>query len=455
MVQLSLQSYEKDKPLSNEDRVNITLSSSLKLKNCPDKEVLDVINIILSHYVMGKRGVFYLKDEICKHCKKKLRRKDVVQKIYNFPGGHQMVLRFIRYSCATCKKTPEKPYEQVFERYKHYSSNVKNDSVNKYLNHMSSFSSVKYDINKEYTNNVSRNTIRRWISEVAEEATSFINSNNSFSGHLVYDEEFMSVFEGDVGIKGAQLTKKRLYFNLFRDALTNSVVINLTDSLERDNLTDLWYNCFVHLLKLGIKPKTISTDGLSDYSEVIKIVNQKLINEGLIERGQEIKHSYCAFHYEKNTYENSKIFLLKSKFKREKLPEYAINQIKELHKFFDAKSIKEAKEYLKFLFHQKETFIEPVKKQIERINKYFAEYTLHIQYPFLKTTNHAEQYFSNTKPEKVKKGYKTEKGLRNIISNMAVKMMKKEWLKALGRENDFSAAMKLFTRLVKGTIART
>jgi len=62
-----------------------------------------------------------------------------------------------------------------------------------------------------------------------------------------------------------------------------------------------------------------------------------------------------------------RLCLLKSKFKREKLPEYAINQIKELHKFFDAKSIKEAKEYLKFLFHQKETFIEPVKKQIERI----------------------------------------------------------------------------------------
>jgi len=80
---------------------------------------------------------------------------------------------------------------------------------------------------------------------------------------------------------------------------------------------------------------------------------------------------------------------------------------------------------------------------------------LHIQYPFLKTTNHAEQYFSNTKPEKVKKGYKTEKGLRNILSNMAVKMMEKNWLKALGRENDFSAAMKLFTRLVKGTIAQT
>ena len=453
MVQLNLQSYEKDKPLSNKDRVNITLSSSLKLKGCSDNEVLDVMKLILSHYVMGKGGIFYLKDDKCKKCKNKLKRKDVVQKVYCFPGGHQMILKFMRYSCVDCKETPEKPYEQVFEKYKHYSSNVKNDSVDKYLNHMSSFSAVKYDVNKEYANKVSRNTIRRWISEVAGEATSFISSNKDFSGHLVYDEEFMSVFEGEVGIKGAELTKKRLYFNLFRDAISDSVIVNLTDSLDRDYLVGLWHKSFVHLIKLGVVPKTISTDGLSDYSEIIKIVNKKLISQGLIE--EEIKHSYCAFHFEKNTYENTKVFLLKSKFKREKLPEYAVNQIKELHKFFDCKTKLEAEKYLESLFHQKETFIQPVQKQVERLKKYFAEYTLFIQFPFLKTTNHAEQYFSNTKPEKVKKGYKTEKGLFNIISNMAVKMMRRDWLKALGRENDFSAAMKLFTRLVKGLEART
>jgi len=56
----------------------------------------------------------------------------------------------MRYSCFHCKKTPEKPYEKVFERFKHYSSNVKNDSVDKYLNHMSSYSAVKNDVNKEY-----------------------------------------------------------------------------------------------------------------------------------------------------------------------------------------------------------------------------------------------------------------------------------------------------------------
>ena len=455
MVQLNLDSYRKDKSISNEDRINITLSSSLKLKDCSDQEVLDVMNIILSHYVMGKGGVFYLKNENCKHCKKKLRRKDIVQKIYNFPGGHQMFLKFMRYSCANCKETPEKPYEIVFEKYKHYSSNVKNDSVDKYLNHMSSYSAVKYDINKEYGNKVSKRTIRRWISEVAGQATSFISSNTNFSGHLVYDEEFMSVFDGDVGIKDAILTKKRMYFHLFRDALTNGVMVHLTDSLDRENLVKIWHECFAHLIKLGIVPKTISTDGLSEYNKVIKLVNKQLINEGLITKEQEIRHSYCAFHYEKNTYENARIFLFKSKFKKEKLPNYIINQIKELHQFFDVKTIKEAKEYLTYLLQQKETFIEPVQKQIERLKKYFMEYTLYIQHHFLKTTNHAEQYFSNTKPEKVKKGYKTEKGLLNIISNMAVKMMNKDWLKALGRENDYSAAMKLFTRLVKGTIART
>ena len=151
----------------------------------------------------------------------------------------------------------------------------------------------------------------------------------------------------------------------------------------------------------------------------------------------------------------SKEFIFHSKFKKDKIPEYVTNQIKELHKFFDFKSVEKAREYLSLLFQQKQTFIEPIQKQIGRLEKYFLEYTLHIQYPFLKTTNHAEQYFSNTKPEKIKKGYKTEKGLRNMICNIAVKMMNKDWLKSIGRENDYSAAMKLFTRLVKGVAART
>ncbi|MFH1682605.1 MAG: hypothetical protein ABIA37_02300 [Candidatus Woesearchaeota archaeon] len=455
MTQLNLFSFKKNKNLTKEDRINITLSSSLKLKDCSDQEVLDVMSTILSHYVMGKGGIFYLKDEKCKNCKRKLKRKEVVQKVYHFPGGHQMVLNFMRYSCSHCKKTPQKPYEQVFERNKHYSSNVKNDSVEKYLNHLSSFSAVKKDINKEYSNKVSRKTIRRWISEIAEEARVFIFSNRGFSGHLVYDEEFMSIFEGDVGIKGATLTKKRMYFHLFRDAITDSVIVYLTNSLEKENLAKIWYECFVHLIKLGIIPLTISTDGLSDYSDVIKLVNKQLIREGLLTFEQVIKHTYCAFHFQKNTYENTKEHLFKSKFKRDELPEYAQNQIKELHKFFDVTNVEEAKEHLSLLFHQKQTLIEPVQKQIERLKKYFVEYTLHIQYPFLKTTNHAEQYFSNTKPEKIKKGYKTENGLKNIICNIAVKMMRKNWLSALGRRNDYSAAMKLFTRLVKGIEART
>ena len=57
MVQLNLFSFKRDKKLTKEDQINITLSSSLKLKDCPDQEVLDVMDIILSHYVMGKGGI--------------------------------------------------------------------------------------------------------------------------------------------------------------------------------------------------------------------------------------------------------------------------------------------------------------------------------------------------------------------------------------------------------------
>jgi hypothetical protein len=454
MVQLGLDSFGINKNLTNKDRINITLSSSLRLNDCSDADVLDVMKVILADYVMGKGGIFYLKDEKCKSCKNKLKRKDVVDKIYILPGGHQMIFKFMRYSCIDCKKTPSRPYEQVFEKHKHYSSNIKNDAVDKYLNHMSSYSAVKYDINKIYSSKISRKTIRNWLNEIGLESEKFIFTNDDFSGHLVYDEEFMSVFEGKVGFKNEKLVKKRLYFHLFRDAITNGVIVHLTDSMERDNLVSLWYKCFKHLIQLGATPKTISTDGLSDYSQIIKIVNKKLIEEKLITKTEKVKHSYCAFHYQKNTFENVKQFIFNSKFKREKIPDHAINQINEIHKFFDAKSVKEAEEKIDFLMFQKNTFIQPVQNQIERVKKYFEEYTLHIQYPFLKTTNHAEQYFSNTKPEKIKKGFKTEFGLKKIIQNMAMKMMKKNWLKALGRENDYSASMKLFTKLILGLKAR-
>jgi hypothetical protein len=455
MVQLNLDSFCGKKDLKNEDRVNMTLSSSLKLRDCSDADVLDVMGVILSHYVMGKGGVFYLKNELCEHCRKKLKRKDVETKVYYLPGGHQMVLKFMRYSCRHCKKTPKRPHEEVFEKNKHYSSNIKNDSVGKYLNHMSSYSAVKIDINIEYASRVSRRTVRRWINEVALESKFFIFNNKNLSGHLVYDEEFMSVFEGLVGVKGAKLTKKRLFFHLFRDALTDAAFVYLSDSMDRENLTNIWHECFTHLIKKDVSIKSISTDGLSDYAEIIKLVNKRLIDEKLLTKEQEILHSYCVFHYQKNTYEQVKQFLFQSKYKKQEIPEHVKNQIKELHKFFEKTNLQKAQEHLETLNHQIQTFIPPIQKQIERLKKYFKEYTLHTKYPFLKTTNHAKQYFSNTKPEKIKKGYKTQTGLKNILYNMALKMMQKDWLKALRRTNNYTSAMHMFTRLVKGLKART
>ena len=70
-------------------------------------------------------------------------------------------------------------------------------------------------------------------SKIGLESKNFIFGNNDFSGHLVYDEEFMSVCKGKVGIKDEKLIKIRLYFHLFRDALTNSVMVYLTDSMEK------------------------------------------------------------------------------------------------------------------------------------------------------------------------------------------------------------------------------
>ena len=52
---------------------------------------------------------------------------------------------------------------------------------------------------------------------------------------------------------------------------------------------------------------------------------------------------------------------------------------------------------------------------------------MHKEFPFLRTTNLAEHWFGQTKPEKVKKGFKTKKGVLRVLQALAVKICNVDW----------------------------
>ncbi|MEA3430543.1 MAG: hypothetical protein U9R08_04695, partial [Nanoarchaeota archaeon] len=100
-----------------------------------------------------------------------------------------------------------------------------------------------------------------------------------------------------------------------------------------------------------------------------------------------------------------------------------------------------AKGYLKkTLVFQKDTFLKSLQHHMGRLEKYFEDYTIFFEIPEMKTTNLCEGWFRRTKPEKLKKGYKTMEGLK-AIANMVAVRINYHWQTALDYEFDYSLAL--------------
>lgn len=414
-----IQSVRLEGPIANDEELT--------------KAFLEMMDYIYTHYMMDRECVFHLKNESCEHCNHKLTRKDEYEKEIHLPGGSSIFLKFYRYSCSHCKKLVDRKLSKIFEPNKHYSKNVKSDAIRLYSKHLSSYDLVAEELSKIYRRNIDKKTVRKWLAEAGVEAEQVTLCDNDFSGYLVYDEEFMKVFLGNVGIKGATLEWIQVYLLLFRDVITKKCIIRIVQNLEEETLLKEWRSVIEHLLSIGIEVKAIGTDGKCEYHNYVKKINRKL--------GLNIDHVFDAFHFMKNLYESANEELFGNKYSKEKLPEHVLNQIKLIESFFDCKSKEGAETLLKeTLLFQKATFLKSLQHHILRLKKYFDDYTKFVDIPQMKTTSSCESWFHQTKPEKLKKGYKTMKGLKDIANMITVKI-NYEWQKTLNYEFDFSTAL--------------
>ncbi len=438
-MQLNLTSFENSK--SKNDRIDEAIASSITLKGLDKIPALqEILQDIFVNYEL-KNGVFKLIDEICSHCDAKLKRKDIYDKEISLPGGLSILLSFYRYSCTTCKKKIDRKLGSWFSSGERYSSNVKSDAIRIYLSNLSSFDVVRDELETIYKKSFSKRTIRKWLSNIGFKAENTLSKERNFSGHFIYDEEYMKVFTGDVGVKGSKLTRIEVYLLLFRDAITGNVILTLSDSLNRYDLMNHWMKFTKWTIKNNIPFHTLTTDGKREYPLIVEDLNNLL--------KLKIKHSYCIFHFKKNLFEVSNKLLFGVTTTKKELPLSIKNQIKELEKVVDSTTSDEFDKNLELLKAQKQTFSKPLQGQIKRLNTYKEKYKLHIKFPFLRTTNAAEHWFGMTKPEKVKKGFKTKKGLLKVLQALAVKITNKNWKLALKIPKDITDATNLLVAIVK------
>jgi hypothetical protein len=446
-MQLNLSSFAKDKP--TKERVNEAIASGVQLQGLEKIQGLsDILKEIFEHYEF-ENGVLKLRDEKCPSCKGKLKRKGIYSKQITLPGGVMLLLRFHQYSCPSCKGKVDRRLGSWFTKGERYSSNVKSDAIRLYLSHLSSYDAVHLEIQKVYQiSQLSKRTVRNWLRKVGVKASTFLQHQKNFSGHFIYDEEYLKVFLGDVGKKNAKLQRIEVYLLLWRDAVTMQPLFMLSDSLDKSVLIEHWRDFARWTIKNGIPWLTLATDGKREFDTMIKEINAEF--------GLSVRHAYCVFHFKKNLYEvcNKAVFgVMQTK---KELPTHIVNQIKELEKCVDLPSEQDFLLGLKTLEYQRWTFIPALRDQITRLRKYSNNYSLHKQFPFLRTTNACEHWFGQTKPEKLKKGYKTKAGILLVAQALAVKITNPCWRQVLGVPKDIKDATDLLisTLLYKEGLAR-
>lgn len=436
-MNLKLNTFQKQ--MTKDERRAASIIQNVRLEGpiANDKELskafLDMMDYIYAHYEMDKECVFRLKNEGCDKCGHKLTRKDEYEKEIVLPGGSSIFLKFYRYSCSNCKEPVDRKLSEIFEPNKQYSKNVKSDAIRLYSKHLSNYRLIAEELSKIYCRDISHKTVLSWLVEAGIEAEQITLNDNDFSGYIVYDEEFMKVFSGDVGVKGAKLDWIQVYLLLFRDAITKKCVIRIVDDLEEETLMKEWKAVINHLRLKKVDVKMFGTDGKQEYHKYIQKINRDL--------NLSIGHVYDAFHFEKNLYESANEEIHGNKYSKKALPDCVINQIKIINSFFDSKTKEEAKAYLnRTLLFQKNIFLKSLQHHISRLEKYFDDYTRFIDVPEMKTTNLCESWFHQTKPEKLKKGYKTISGLK-AVANMVAVRINYDWQKELHCKFDFSLAL--------------
>lgn len=433
-MQFKISGFNEKK--TTKERMEESIASDLKLKGLEQiPDLSEILSSIFSHYVLEK-GIFRLKNEVCENCNNKLTRKGTYDKEIFLPGGARLLLTFYQYSCSSCKQKVDRKINEWFNKRDRYSSNVKSDAVRLYLSHLSSYEKVQDELIKLYNiPGLSKRTVRNWLTQAGIMSSALLLSEKDFSGHFIYDEEYLKVFIGDVGKKGSKLERVEVYLLLFRDAVTQNLILMLSDSLDKPVLKGHWQNFAIWTIEKGIPWLTLTTDGKKEYNSLVDEINEEF--------SLNIRHAYCVFHFKKNLFETSNYHLFGVRTTKKELPLHVQNQIKIIEKAIDSPSLEEFESELQKLLHQINTFIPPLQDQIKRLKTYQKNYTLHKEFSFLRTTNICENWFGQTKPDKIKKGFKTKEGVLFIVKSLALKITKSNWKKLVNLDRDFSDATNL------------
>jgi transposase-like protein len=210
------------------------------------------------------------------------------------------------------------------------------------------------------------------------------------SGYYCYDEQYIRLN----GEKGYRLT---LFDTVLNVPVAERIAEKITPEGVMKFLTESAGDTPIH---------AVTTDDRTLYRPVMEKI-------GCI-------HQLCAFHYLRNVRkEASWYFEKKSLSEREKMDLALCVSL--MHEIFRSSTFEEAQERLYEVYNMVDSVPSRIKKQIKKLIEDFPLYTAYLDDPRIKkTTSKVEEYYRQTDPQKIKKQYKTRKGLEQALHQKAV-----------------------------------
>ena len=231
---------------------------------------------------------------------------------------------------------------------------------------------------------ISHQTIRNWSNQNHEETIT--NEEFEYSGYYLYDEQFLRLNE----VRHYRLT---LYDAILNIPVSERIVRHRIPKNTKKFIIDSTAN----------KPFIcLTTDLFPMYRNVADEIG--------------VKHQLCIFHLFKTINHKLKVHCRRNKINGNKR-DYIYENAQELKNCFRQNSKQEAIEQFKQYLQNYRTIPIVLKDFIRKhIINHFHRYVKHLDDENIeKTSNKVENYYRQTNPEKIKKLYKTKKGILTFL----------------------------------------
>lgn len=412
--------------------------------------------------------IYFKENPICPNCGSKLNKNGT--KKYNLNKNQEYYKQ--QYSCSStkCKYTTTASLEQHIEKSCNYTKEIRQKGLElEYIEHISHEKKAEI-IQKEIGTKIPRQTIQYHEFEKSEQ---FIEKeektiqkeikkrNITSSGIIHYDEEFFT-------------KNKEKYVRL--TLLDSKTRLILNDQIILQNQFDIdFIEIFLKYSLENQKRKILITDGHTAYPEIIQKLNlkqqkctfhkiqiqrtpvwkkihrlerqnkskQKQINKNL-EKINTINKKHgkikkrCTSTEKtrrKNLQKRKKLQRENQKLKKQirdnkkEIKEYE-NYNKRISDLFKSKTVKQARRKFKTLQGEIKSMPEEIQKFIKSLSKDFETTINHIKNPEIPSTNNLiEGYYKTTFPGKIKRIFRTDKGLKTRLKLSQLRWTKRNVLK--------------------------